>query len=414
MKPLAAALLCGCAGGPPPAPAPVPLSAVLAALEDGDLKRAHAIVGGARAQQPLAGSPRVWEAWLARLEGRDDDALDWLQSALRTADRGDLPPGELEGRIGMLLYELGRRSDALPYLRAGRVGPEAERRAAFATMSLQAGDAQTPPGDAAAELPLRLEGLPELICGMNGVERPLVLDTGASFTTLTDSLAREVGVQPLRPAGESRDGVGNAFAVRAGLLRQFTLGNLALGDLPVLVVEDQRLALRDPFQSPPRRPGGIVGLDVLSRFRITFDPARHSVLLGARGSLPAAESVHCLRSDGALLAPVRIENRDLWFVFDTGASHSSLTEAGVERLPGGIERAVPTHRRIVSPGGTGFAVREVKDLTLEVTGTRFTGVALPVIRRPAGLFPLHGVLGADLLLRARVSIDGVRLRIEAR
>jgi len=123
--------------------------------------------------------------------------------------------------------------------------------------------------------------------------------------------------------------------------------------------------------------------------------------------------VQCVRADGRCLCPVTIDGVRLWFVLDTGASHSSLTAAGVLALPGGDARAVPSFRRVRTVGGSHVAVREVRDLVLRASEARFSGVTLPVVPRGAGaLFPVHGVLGVDLLSRCRVALDRGRARLQ--
>jgi hypothetical protein len=43
----------------------------------------------------------------------------------------------------------------------------------------------------------------------------------------------------------------------------------------------------------------------------------------------------------------------------------------------------------------------------------FRGADLAVIDRgPVGLFPVHGVLGSDLMMRCRTTLDRGRIRIE--
>jgi hypothetical protein len=46
---------------------------------------------------------------------------------------------------------------------------------------------------------------------------------------------------------------------------------------------------------------------------------------------------------------------------------------------------------------------------------RFRGADLQVVERePPRVFPVHGVLGADLLMRCRTTLDSGRIRIEPR
>jgi hypothetical protein len=199
-----------------------------------------------------------------------------------------------------------------------------------------------------------------------------------------------------------------------GVLDSFAGGAIWLGAVPVLVVDDERLAMRDLYGGPARAPVGVLGLDVLSLFRMTLDPVRSVLVLEWPRGLAEADSVQCVRSDGRCLVPIAVEGRRLWFVLDTGASHSSLTALGLEALPGGASRASPGFRRIRTAGGGGLSVREVRNLVLRVSQTRFPGVDLPVVgREPSEVFPVHGVLGIDLLRQCRVTLDRGRARLEA-
>jgi hypothetical protein len=125
-------------------------------------------------------------------------------------------------------------------------------------------------------------------------------------------------------------------------------------------------------------------------------------------------SVQCVRADGRCLVPVVVEGAPLWFVLDTGASHSSLTAEGLARIPSGEGRAVASYRRVRTVGGSLVAVREVRGLVLRCSEARFLQVTLPVVARAGSeLFPVHGVLGIDLLSRCRLTLDRGRARLTA-
>ena len=83
-------------------------------------------------------------------------------------------------------------------------------------------------------------------------------------------------------------------------------------------------------------------------------------------------------------------------------------------MPDGESRAVASFRRVRTVGGGVVAVREVRDLVLRCSDARFLRVTLPVINRgTSDLFPVHGVLGIDLLSRCRVTLDRGRARLTA-
>jgi hypothetical protein len=329
--------------------------------------------------------------------------------------RGGLSEDEISGRVFDLLFRLGRWSDAAlaaQGVRAAPGDPQWELRVAFAVLSRKLPGARPRPRAFATELALQPGPVPRLSVGLAGKERALVVDTGASFTTFGEELAREVGVEGRIPAGTALDGAGQPFPVSAAVLPQFTLGDTELGRMPVLVVADERLGLRDLSGGAEASAPGVLGQDVLTRFRLTIDGTRRSVVFEPLRGLSDQESVACVWHEGRILVPAIAEGRKLWLVLDTGASSSSLTAMGVLALPQGDRRADEGYAKRFGPGGTSIAVRVVRDLALTIGNVRFSAPELPVLERgPKGVFPVHGVLGADVLLQCRITLDRGRLKV---
>jgi predicted aspartyl protease len=347
----------------------------------------------------------------------DDLAIREQTAAIRIA-RGAAADSEtiarLRGGLGDLLFQAGHWAESAGPLLAGADAADGERRRAFAILASALPYARKFTGPIVTEQPLLAGDAPEFICGTIGRLRPFAIDTGTSMTTVARTFADELGVRSKGPAGTALDGAGRELPVEVGLLPQFRIGDVDIGSVPVIVVDDAALQLRDLFGGPERVPRGVLGLDLLAACRVTVDPERGSVALELPRGLPEGQSVQCVRADGRSLVPVLVEGVRLWFVLDTGASHSSLTTAGVERLPGGDSRAVSSFRRVRTVGGTVVAVREVRDLVLRCSEARFLGVTLPVVSRGTGsLFPVHGVIGVDLLSHCRVTLDSGRARLIA-
>lgn len=399
---------------PDPGPA-YHTAAIQTALQSGDVDLAQSVRTRARLRHPQNGAVLWWSATLSQMLWEHDRALAELRGVLRSPDRGGLSESDCRGQIGGLLFRMGSYGESVPYLDAVDEGPDSERRRAFARLASELPYFRSQVGALAAELPLVRGSLPELVCSIGDKRRAFVLDSGTSMTTLSQSMAHELGVSPVIPVGMTTHDNGQTYPVSVGVLRQFALGDVQLGSIPVLIVEDHRLTLRDMFGGADARLGGVVGMDILSMFRMTLDPVRESVVLEAPSGLPEADSVRCLWLSDRWIVPVNIEGRQLWFVLDTGASHSSLTQTGLEALPGGANRVTPTHRRVRTAGGTTISVREITNLVVRVSEPRFSDVSLLVVpRATSGLFPVHGVLGADLLLLCRVTLDSGRVRLEAR
>lgn len=417
MIPLAGFVAAACTSDPAPSARVAPdvaVRAIAAALRRGHPDEAERVLRRALPQAPRHGALRRWSAYLHEMRWREEMALADLEIVARTSDRGGLTEAEVEGQIGDLLFRLGRFGEAEEHLERGKVGPRAALRGALAALCPHLPYRRTEVSMPVTELPLLGGGLPEMVWSVGGKQRAFVLDTGASLSTLTRSLAAELGVAPILPAGFGEDGRGRRFPVWVGVLGSLALGEVELGPVPVLIVEDHRLALHDDFGRPLRPARGLVGLDVLLRFEVTIDPRRRSVTVADPTAGPPRRSVPCLRVGGRLLTRVSIDGHPLWMQIDTGASHSSLTEEGIAALPGAGRRALDTYRRLRSPGGRALAVREVRGSTLRVSDVRFPGVDLPIVSRENdGVFPVHGVLGADLLMRTRVVLGDGRLRMEA-
>jgi predicted aspartyl protease len=385
------------------------ISALLAAgnVEQADMTRERA-----RQLYPDDGLVLWWSATVSNLLWQDERAATELDSLRRTRDRGGLDPVQCNGLLGDVLFRSGRWGESIGPLQAAYAGPDGLRRTAFAIAAGELPFRRKQTGPLATEQPL-LEGTcPEFLCGSSALRRPFAIDTGTSMTTLSRSLASELGVHVVTGAGQARDGTGHELPVEVGVLPSCFVGDVDLGAVPVLIVDDERLQLRDMFGGAERSPQAVLGLDLLALFRLTLDPQRHSVVLELPRGLAEDDSVQCVRAEGRCLVPVAVEGTRLWFVLDTGASHSSLSEAGLLALPDGAARAVAGYRRIRTASGPGTAVREVRDLVLRLSQVRFRGVTLPVIQREsAGAFPVHGVIGADLLLQCLVTLDRGRARL---
>lgn len=393
------------------------LQATQQALRAGDVLAMESLMARARQRFPIDPDVLSYDALLADMRWHEDIALADLRSLVMHAGEGDASC-EANGRLGDKLFALGSWAECVPFLRAG-VGsatPQAvrARRQAWAELAEVLPPVRREPSSVDARVPLDATHVPELLLGLGESRGAFLLDTGATFSTLSRSLAAALHVDAITPAGEVLDGAGRPFPASFGRLPDLVLGGLRLGAIPVLVVDDPVLAMRDLFGGPDRGVDGLLGLDVLVRFRIVVDPDAATVSIVTPTGLRGGSSAPCLRVDGGLRVPVQVEGRSLWFQLDTGASHTSLTAAGLAQLPGGDARARPSFRTVLAPGGARVSVRELANLDVRVSGASFADVTLPVIDRPTGSsgFPLHGVLGADLALKCRLTLDSGRLLLE--
>jgi len=385
-------------------------------LREGRIEEAAEKLDGMRPLNAGDYALAQWKSVVAELLWQDDEAIRHQLAAVRRGRvagvDGDTD-AVLRGRLGDLLFQAGRWGEATVPLEVGAIGAQSSRRSAFAALSRLLPFTIKQSGPLLTEQPLIGTDIPEFVCSAGDLRRSFAIDTGTSMTTMSRSLANELGIRNQRGAGSAVDSMGDIVPIEIGLLPRFAVGEVDIGDIPVLVVEDAAMVLRDLHGGPERVPQGVLGLDLLATFRMTIDPERNSVVLELPREVSQTGSVQCVRAGGRCLVPVTIDDTRFWFVLDTGASHSSLTPAGMDRLSPEI-RAVPSFRRVRTVGGGLIAVREVRDLVLRVSDARFRGVVLPVVPRgESGVFPVHGVLGMDLLARCRVTLERGRARLQA-
>ncbi len=389
------------------------------ALRAGDVLTTEGLLARARQRFPVDLDVLRFDALVADMRWRDEIAIADLKAICRLGS-DPAAVAEASGRAGEKLFMVGywRESESLlrAAVEAGGESQERARRHAWAELAGRLPTIWRGPSSVEATAPLAHERLPEILLGVGERGGAFVLDTGATLTTLSLSLASALRVEPLLPGGQVSDGAGRPFPVQYGILQELLVGAVRLGPLPVLVVSDQVLAMRDLFGGPGRAVDGLLGLDVIGRFRVEVDAVARRLTIASPRGLAAAHAVPALRVDGGLRIPVVVEGRSLWFQLDTGASHSSLTPAGVRELPGGDDRAAAGFRVVHSPGGTRYSVRELRGLEVRASGAAFAGIDLPVVDRPGGEtgLPLHGVLGADLVSRCRMVFDSGRVALEVR
>lgn len=409
----ALALLAAACAGSKPKPAQHYVQEAIAALSAGDIEGAEQSVVRGRRRHPQDGALAVLMATVNDLLWRDDVALSAWREVAAHPERAGWSVAEARGRLGDQLFAAGRYGECIAPLLAGSLDADAVRRRALVAVARELPFRRKQAGPLVTERPLLEGALPEFSCSIGELRRALAVDTGSSMTTIAASLATEAKARARSEIGTIPDGTGREVPASLAVLDGFAVGDVFFGAVPALVVEDERLAMRDLYGGPDRPPIGVLGLDLLSLFRMTLDPVRKSLVLELPRGLPPTSSVQCVRSEGRCLVPVAIEGERFWFVLDTGASHSSLTPLGLAKLPGGESRAVPSYRRVRTAGGGGLSVREARDLELTVSQARFVAVSLPVVSRGSvGAFPVHGVLGIDLMRNCRVTLDGGRARME--
>lgn len=241
-----------------------------------------------------------------------------------------------------------------------------------------------------------------------------VIDTGAGTTSIADTLADQLALPPLQPV--LVHGITEARITRSVGVSRLQLSGLGFRDLTCPVFERDQLGA-----------DGLIGLDVLGRFKLQFDVVRRAASLTIRGVAIVMggdmQTGSRIRRQGLrattgrfgqmMLTQVTVDGQPTIAFIDSGAQYSignlALRRAiAARRRDGGrLSRAVPIYG--VTGQSLSADLAQVDDLRL---GANRLG-ATPMLFADLHCFRTLGIserpallIGADLLGRFRdVTLD---------
>lgn len=223
-------------------------------------------------------------------------------------------------------------------------------------------------------------------CAAAGQTVMLLLDTGATHSSLRPDVARELG---LAEAGDALvDAVGATRRVPVARLPSLAVGDVTVFDLPVLVFDP---AL-DRGAGP--RVDGVLGQDVLARFNYSLDLRRRRLVIEMGDELEGrvrGTPVPFFRIGDRLVVETVLNGagRRVGLALDSGASHLVLFDRRGGGGLDGIEAGPPT--RLTTHAGT-LVARAARVRLLEAGPWRAHQVAGVIVetatRDEGGLLPL--------------------------
>jgi len=248
-------------------------------------------------------------------------------------------------------------------------------------------------------------GTPHVKIAINGRQACLMIDTGASVSMISASVAERCGIQPIshhffRNAGAT----GKAFRFRLAVADKIIMSGLTINNKPLFIVTDEDMA-RKKWGRTRSRLQGVIGWDILQKMKIT--------VYGKEGliRIQKAEkevSTSTLQPFFWLKKPVvklRSDNgRPLYFMFDSGASKTWLFPPILHKL--GIQDYRRQKEHIWSFGGRKRVKAQLlPEMTLWLGDQRLEFKNINTIPLLSGFVRLDGVLGADLLHKGETTID---------
>ncbi|QGZ96313.1 retroviral-like aspartic protease family protein [Terricaulis silvestris] len=257
------------------------------------------------------------------------------------------------------------------------------------------------------ELDYDIARLPRADVIINGRTQEAVLDTGANYSTITESTARRLGLRmlpdPITVGASGNDAVAGHLAVADTL----TIAGGQFRDVVFIVLPDNALS----FMGGVYRIPAIVGFPVLSALgRVEFagNTLRHS----RSGRTWSADS-NVLFRDLEVLVSVTANGNPVQLFMDSGAQSSNLTPLATQQFPTLLQGADTRNVRIGGAGGS--RVHEnaavLPNLAINVGDRTVTIENVDVIGDASDGH--HGTLGQDVLRAGSgYAIDFDALRLE--
>jgi predicted aspartyl protease len=271
---------------------------------------------------------------------------------------------------------------------------------------------RTPDGIAPSVLPLLKDkvGLSRISISVDGRMQKAVVDTGASFSVLSSSTAKRLGLKPLDSAASLHSSVSNNISSRITVAKNVKVGSTRFENVVFLVLDDQQLTFPVPggYSIP-----AILGFPELSRLgQLKFDAAHMQV-----GNLVTMGRPNLVLADGKLFVETEVAGSCVPLHLDTGANASELTGLYAKAHPEMLVALETRKRRLGGAGGVASdQVLGWAGAVMRVGDREVTLPDLDVSQSIQISDPLrYGTLGRDVLAQGyELDFVGMRLSIEGR
>lgn len=229
----------------------------------------------------------------------------------------------------------------------------------------------------------------------NGQSEDFVFDTGAMFSTISESCAVRLGIRILQSAVNVGTSINSKVQSKIGVADKLQIGELLLENVAFLVLPDEMLT----FPQVNYAIHGIIGFPIMYMMKEISIQQDEILTVSVR---PKKRDLRNLFLDG--LSPIvqfEVEGDTVLFKMDTGANTSDFSEKYFSTHKD-IILAKGTPRIAKRGGGGGIIEQEVYDLEnvrLKIGGQEFTIPTITVLPDKFSFFENYdGNLGQDVLM----------------
>lgn len=231
---------------------------------------------------------------------------------------------------------------------------------------------------------------------------PLVFDTGASITVISESLSKSVKAIPLSDSVTAGNNTGNIETVFKSIIPKLRIGNNTIKNLSLIVVPDDNLDFGIDEEGNRLIVNGFLGWDVIKSFKWTIDPDKKNYTI----EKPQwSEDKGLLYWDNMPIINAKYHDNKMYFGFDSGHTESMFSK---EFIPF-IDTKEENTDEIVGIGGR---IKEevylVNDIKLSISNKEIRLNNISALKRdlfPTKEFKVMGLLSADIIQNYKCIID---------
>ena len=183
---------------------------------------------------------------------------------------------------------------------------------------------------------------------VNGVTKSWILDTGANYSVLTESAAKQMGLKLSEQAAQTQGASGAENPLHVAVVPEMKMGSAVVRNFVVLVLPDQLLLV--PLSKGKHQIEAILGYPVLSALgQLTFTSNEVKVDTGG----DASGAVMYMQELNPLVER-RVNDHPMLLFFDTGASSTALTARYYNQYRPEFADVKPGRRGVAGAGGMKF------------------------------------------------------------
>lgn len=199
---------------------------------------------------------------------------------------------------------------------------------------------------------------------VNGKEGKFIVDTGANLSTISESGAKRMGVQPIDATFGVVSSSKSSVDAKLGLAKEIRLGNVTFHNVIFIVLPDASLR----FAGGLYKIKGIIGLPVIAQLG--------EIQVNAKGTIrsPVQQSDYSgERNLGMMgntpIAEVEFYGQPHTYIFDTGAGTSVFSKNFQAQYNDSLQNIVEKSSRVGGAGG----VQEIRVIRIKNLHYKFGG-----------------------------------------